>query len=258
MAPRTVQYRMNSLKADVRKSPTVLLIDVRAGSTKLMLPGRRALPSFDTQDALGPQDVAAHVKEHGAQWEFDVVSIAYPGPLRAGRPVADPPGGGKGWVSFDYEKAFRHPVRMIDPVSMQALAAYRGSRMLFVDLGAGVKSALIADDILTPLELGWLRFDAQHNLVEQLTDEGPRRVDYRRWPRDVVAIVANLKAAFGVKEVVLGGQNAARAKPLPRSCRIQTEAQTIAGATRLWGDADGVIAIPRGSCWEIHGVRRSD
>ena len=49
---------------------------------------------------------------------------------------------------------------------------------------------------------------------------------------------------FGVKEVVLGGQNAARAKPLPRSCRIQPEAQTIAGATRLWGDADGVIFLP--------------
>jgi polyphosphate glucokinase len=249
---------MNSLKADVRKSPAVLLIDVRAGSTKFMLPGRRALPSFDTADPLGPQDVAAYIKKHGAQWEFDVVSIAYPGPLRAGRPAADPPGGGKGWVSFDYEKAFRHPVRMIDPVSMHALAAYRGSRMLCVDLGAALKSALIADDILTPLELGWLRFDAQQNLVQQLTDEGARRVDYRRWPRDVAAVVTSLKAAFGVKEVVLGGQNASRAKPLPRNCRIQTEAQTIVGATRLWGDADGVIAIPRGSCWEIHGMRRSD
>jgi hypothetical protein len=147
---------------------------------------------------------------------------------------------------------------MIDPVSMHALAAYRGSRMLCVDLGAALKSALIADDILTPLELGWLRFDAQQNLVQQLTDEGARRVDYRRWPRDVAAVVTSLKAAFGVKEVVLGGQNAARAKPLPRNCRIQTEAQTIVGATRLWGDADGVIAIPRGSCWEIHGMRRSD
>ena len=249
---------MNSLKADVRKSPTVLLIDVRAGSIKLMLPGRRALPSLDTDDALDPGGVAAHVKKLGADCEFNAVSIAYPGPLRAGRPVADPPGVGKGWVSFDYEKAFRHPVRMIDPVSIRALAAYRGSRMLFVDLGAGLKSALIADNILTPLELGWLRFDAQHNLLEQLTDEDARRVDYRRWPREVVAVVANLKAAFGVKEVVLGGQNAARAKPLPRSCRIQTEAQTIVGATRLWGDADGVIAIPRGSCWEIHGMRRSE
>jgi polyphosphate glucokinase len=250
--------RMNSPRPDIRKPPTVLLIEVRAGSTKLMLPGRRALPSFDTEDAPDPRDVAAHVKKHGAQWEFDVVSIAFPGPLREGRPVADPPGVGKGWVSFDYEKAFRHPVRMIDPVSMQALAAYRGPRMLFVDLGAGLKSALIADDILTPLELGWLRFDAQHNLVEQLTDEGPRRVDYRRWPRDVVGLVADLKAAFGVKEVVLGGQNAARAKPLPRGCRIQTGVHTMVGATRLWGDADGVIAIPRGSCWEIHGMRRSD
>jgi polyphosphate glucokinase len=249
---------MNSLRLGTRKPPTVLLIDVRAGSIKLMLPGRRALPSFDAEGGLGPRDVAAHVKKLGADYEFDVVSIAYPGALRAGRPIGEPPGAGKGWVSFDYEKAFRLPVRMIDPVSMQALAAYRGARLLFVDLGAGLKSALIADDILTPLELGWLRFDAQHTLLQQLTGEGPRRVDYRRWPRDVVAVAADLKAAFGVKEVVLGGGNAARAKPLPKICRIQTEAQTIVGAARLWGDTDGVIAIPRGSCWEVHGLRRRD
>jgi polyphosphate glucokinase len=249
---------MNSPRPGTHKPPTVLLIDVRAGSIKLMLPGRRALPSFEAEDAPGPREVAAHVKKLRADYEFDVVSIAYPGALRAGRPTGEPPGAGKGWVSFDYEKAFRVPVRMIDPVSMQALAAYRGARMLFVDLGAGLKSALIADDILTPLELGALRFDAQNNLLQQLTDEGPRRVDYRRWPRDVIALVADLKAAFGVKEVVLGGENAARAKPLPKNCRIQTEPQAITGAARLWGDTDGVIAIPRGSCWEIHGMRRRD
>ncbi len=249
-----LQCGMNSPKAGLRNPPTVLLLDMRPGSIKLMLAGRRALPSFDTDGTLGPRDVAAHVKKLEKEYAFDAVSIAYPGSLRAGRPIGDPPAAGKGWVSFDYEKAFRRPVRMIDPVSLQALAAYRGARMLFVGLGNGLGSALIADNILTPLELGLLRFDAQNNLRQQLVEDGSRRLDFRRWPREVTAVVADLKAAFGVREVVLGGENAARAKPLPKNCRIQTDAQTIMGATRLWGDADGVIAIPRGQCWEIHGT----
>ncbi len=247
---------MNSIKAGLRKPPTVLLIDARAGSIKLMLAGHRALPSLDTDDASpAPREIAAHVKKLEKDYEFDVVSIAYPGALRAGRPVGEPPGAVKGWVSFHYEKAFRRPVRMIDPVSLQALAAYRGARMLFVGLGDGLGSALIADNILTPLELGLLRFDAQNNLRQQLAEDGARRLDFRRWPREVAAVVADLKAAFGVREVVLGGENASRAKPLPKNCRVQTDAQAIVGATRLWGDADGVIAIPRGQCWEIHGTR---
>lgn len=31
------------------------------------------------------------------------------------------------------------------------------------------------------MELGWLRFDRERSLLQQLADTGPERVGYRRW-----------------------------------------------------------------------------
>jgi hypothetical protein len=36
---------------------------------------------------------------------------------------------------------------------MQALGSYQGGRMLFLSLGTGLRSALIVDNVLEPMEL---------------------------------------------------------------------------------------------------------
>jgi hypothetical protein len=123
--------------------------------------------------------------------------------------------------------------------------------MLYIGLGTGFGSTLISDDILVPMELGWLRFDRDISLLQRLADVGPQSVGLRRWRRDVITEVGNLKAAFDVSTIVLGGGNAPRVRPLPRYCRIQTNDAALIGAIRLWGDARGVIAEPRGDLWEI-------
>jgi polyphosphate glucokinase len=127
--------------------------------------------------------------------------------------------------------------------------------MIFIGLGTGLGSTLIANDVLIPLELGWLRFDTRRSLLQQLADNGPQRLGMRRWRRDVISTLGDLKAAFAADEVVLGGGNAVRVEPLPRYCRSNTNAHAMLGAIRLWGDPRGVIAEPRGSIWEISGLR---
>jgi predicted NBD/HSP70 family sugar kinase len=42
-----------------------------------------------------------------------------------------------GLARFDYERAFSRPVRIINDATLQALAAYRGRRMLYIGLGTG-------------------------------------------------------------------------------------------------------------------------
>jgi len=229
----------------------VLMIDIGGGSVKLMLSGRREVRAFETGEDLRPQEMVDTVLRSVEGWAFDVISIGYPGPISAGRPVGDPPRVGRGWTRFDYEAAFARPVRIINDAALQALAAYRGSKMLYIGLGTGFGSTLISDDILVPMELGWLRFDRKLSLLQRLADVGPQRVGYRRWRRDVIAEVGTLKAAFDVSSVVLGGGNAPRAQPVPKYCRIQPNTAALAGAIRLWGDARGVIARPRGDLWEI-------
>ncbi|HEY6927712.1 MAG TPA: ROK family protein, partial [Steroidobacteraceae bacterium] len=143
----------------LNKSPRVLMIDIGGGSVKLMLSGRRAVRRFATGEDLRPREMVETVRQCTGDWPFDVVSIGYPGLVKDGRPASDPLRVGKGWRRFDYEKAFGCPVRIINDASLQALAAYRGSKMLYIGLGTGFGSTLVTDDILIPLELGWLRFD---------------------------------------------------------------------------------------------------
>src|SRR5213593_2225577 len=45
------------------------------------------------------------VKRILKDWEYDIISIGYPGPVIHGRPVHDPHNLGGGWVGFDFGKA---------------------------------------------------------------------------------------------------------------------------------------------------------
>jgi hypothetical protein len=44
---------------------------------------------------------------------------------------------------FNFIRAFRCPVKVIDDAEMQALGSYGGGRMLFLGPGTGLGSALI-------------------------------------------------------------------------------------------------------------------
>jgi polyphosphate glucokinase len=69
-----------------------------------------------------------------ADWKYDAVSIGYPGPVAQGRPIIEPYHLGRGWVGFDFKKAFDRPVKIINDAAMQALGSYQGGRMLFLGL----------------------------------------------------------------------------------------------------------------------------
>ena len=152
---------MTALKS--RRHPRVLMIDVGGGSVKLMTTEQRDTRSFDTGNSLTAKQMASRVRAETVDWSYDRISIGYPGKVVDGRPVEDPPRVGRGWVDFDYQKALGRPVRIINDAALQALSAYRGGRMLFIGLGTGLGSALVADNVLVPLELGLLRFETRHS-----------------------------------------------------------------------------------------------
>jgi polyphosphate glucokinase len=102
--------------------------------------------------------MTAAVRKVAWGWKYDVVSIGYPGVALHGRPIAEPRNLAKGWVTFDYGAAFGRPVRIINDAAMQALGSYRGGKMLFLGLGTGLGSTLIADGIVEPMELGDLPY----------------------------------------------------------------------------------------------------
>ena len=72
--------------------------------------------------------------------------------------MAEPHNLAKGWVGFNFEKAFKCPVKIVNDAAMQALGSYKSGRMLFLGLGTGLGSAMIIDGALLPMELAHLPY----------------------------------------------------------------------------------------------------
>ena len=102
--------------------------------------------------------MVAQVKPLITDWKFDAISMGFPAPVRDGQIQSEPKHLGKGWVGFDFEKAFGRPVRILNDAAMQALGSYHGRRMLFLGLGTGLGSALVLDNCVLQLELGDLPY----------------------------------------------------------------------------------------------------
>ncbi len=99
----------------------VLVCDVGGHNVKILATGQDEPRKLSSGPTLTAQLMASGVKNLAGEWKYDVVSIGYPGPIRQGRPAAEPHNLGSGWVGFDYEATFGCPVRLINDAAMQAL-----------------------------------------------------------------------------------------------------------------------------------------
>ena len=136
----------------------VLVVDVGGTHVKILATGQTEHREFASGATMTPTEMVAGVLHSAEGWDYEVVSMGYPGPALRGKPVSEPHNLGSGWVGFDFESAFKHPVKIINDAAMQALGSYRGGRMLFLGLGTGLGSAMIVDGILEPMELGHLPY----------------------------------------------------------------------------------------------------
>jgi polyphosphate glucokinase len=211
----------------------VLVIDIGGTHVKIRAT-RQSRRMFDSSPKLTPAAMIARVNELAGDWEYDVVSIGYPGVVRHNRPIAEPRNLGPGWVGFDFEAGFKRPVKVINDAAMQALGSYRGhGTMLFLGFGTGVGSALIVDGVIVPLELGHLPF--KHGTFEDyLGAGGLKRLGKKKWRKEVAYCVGTLIPALNLDDVVLGGGNAKKLKTLPAGCRAGNNAKAFVGGFRLW------------------------
>jgi polyphosphate glucokinase len=212
----------------------ILVVDVGGTHVKLLATGHRKRREFRSGPSLTAGEMIAKAKQVAAGWEFDVVTIGYPGPVKQGRPVAEPHNLGPGWVGFDFAKAFKCRVKLINDAAMQALGDYRGGRMLFLGLGTGLGSALIVDGVLAPLELAHLPYQKGRTFESYVGLRGLKRLGRRKWEKYVWDVVERLTAAMQVDDVVIGGGNASRLKKIPAGVRRGVNRRAFIGGYRLW------------------------
>ncbi len=212
----------------------ILAIDVGGTHVKVLRSGMREHRRFDSSTDLSAAEMTSKVLELTKDWDYDVVSIGYPGPVAHNRPIAEPHNLGKGWVGFDFESAFGRPVRIVNDAVMQALGSYSGGRMLFLGLGTGLGAAMIVDDAVEPMELAHLEYRHGKTFEHYLGRDGLKRMGLKKWRHMVASAVEHLAAALEPEYIVLGGGNATKMKALPPHTRLGDNENAFIGGFRLW------------------------
>jgi hypothetical protein len=210
-----------------------LVIDVGGSNVKLLI-SRTERRKFKSGLALTPRAMVTEMKPLVSDWKFDAISMGFPAPVRDGRIVSEPKHLAKGWVRFDFAKAFGKPVRIINDAAMQALGSYHGRRMLFLGLGTGLGSTLVWDNYVLPLELGDLPYRNGAIIEDYLGKPGLTRFGEKTWRCDVEHALVQLKKSLIADYIVLGGGNAKKLDELPEGVERGHNRNAFLGGTRLW------------------------
>jgi predicted NBD/HSP70 family sugar kinase len=212
----------------------ILVVDIGGTSVKLLMSMRdeRAFPSGTR---MGPRQFKEKLIETVRGWKFESVSIGFPAPVRNGRITRDPKHLGQGWIGCNFSRALGTPVRVINDAAMQALGSYRGGgRMLFLGLGTGLGSALVWNSTLMPLELGDLPYRHSHIIENYLGIPGLNLLGQKKWKREVLYAIMQLKKSFIADYVVLGGGLVHRFNRLPKGIQRGRNKNAFLGGMRLW------------------------
>lgn len=199
----------------------------------MLATGQETPRKFESGKTLTPKRMMAEIDRSVADWEYDVVSIGFPGPVLKDRVILEPWNLGKGWVDFDFKKAFKCPVKVMNDAAMQALGSYRRGKMLFLGLGTGLGSAMVFGETVLSMELAHLPY-RKSTMEDYVGLRGLEKHGKKKWRKLVADVTARLVAALEPDEVVLGGGNVRLLKELPPLCRAGDNNNAFIGGFRLW------------------------
>ena len=218
----------------MKTSRRILVLDIGGTHIKLLVTAMKQPIIIPSGPTLTPRIMIRRVKDAVKNSRFDLVSIGYPGPVVHGRPLREPHNLGRGWVGFDFRKALGLPVKIINDAAMQALGSYKGGRLLFLGLGTGLGSAMIADGVVEPMEIAHLPYKSGKTYEDYLGIRGLKRLGRKKWERQVDKVVSLLREALQPEDVVLGGGNVKKLKKLPPGTRLGSNQNAFAGGFQLW------------------------
>jgi polyphosphate glucokinase len=212
----------------------ILVIDIGGTHVKVLASGQKTPIKIPSGPKMTARRMVKLVREATSKWRYEAVSVGFPGPVIANRPMREPHNLGEGWVHFDFHRAFGRPTKVVNDAAMQALGSYNKGRMLFLGLGTGLGSAMVFDGVVEPLELAHLPYKKDRTYEDYLGLRGLERYGKKKWRKHVNDVVERLQAAFEVDDVVVGGGNARLIKDLPKGARVGDNDNAFTGGFRLW------------------------
>src|ERR1700759_1093128 len=102
----------------------VLMLDIGGTNVKMMASGHEGFRKFPSGRTLTAAKMVKGVLEKTEDWQYEAISLGFPGLVRDGKIARNPLNLGGGWMDFDFEKAFKKPLRIINIASMWDLARF--------------------------------------------------------------------------------------------------------------------------------------
>ena len=212
----------------------VLVIDIGGTNVKIASSDNRVPEKIPSGPDLTAKKMVEDVLTATKGWDFDCITLGYPGPVNHDAPIMEPHNLAPGWIDFPYAKAFGKPYRFINDAAMQALGGYKGGKMLFLGTGTGLGSAVIAEGFILPLELAHLPYKRGCTYEDYVGLAGLEKRGKKKWRKSVLDIVERLQAAMVCDYVLLGGGNAKLMKKLPQHVILGANSNAIEGGIKLW------------------------
>ncbi len=211
----------------------VLVIDIGGSNIKLLATNQPERIKIPSGRDFTPEELVPMVINAAKDWNYDVISIGFPGVVKQGKIAANPVNMGVGWMGFDFETAFGCPVKIINDAAMQALGSYEGGKLLFMGFGTGLGTAMIFDDLILPLEGGHMPFK-QGTFESHVGNSALKKMGKKRWKELVYLSIAHFRRCFQPDQIVLGGGNSKLLEDIPDDCVLGSNKNAFTGGFRLW------------------------
>jgi polyphosphate glucokinase len=211
----------------------ILVIDIGGTKVKLLATGQSEPTKFLSGKSMTPAIMLAEIRKLTKDWKYDVISIGYPGVVKNGKIITEPHNLAKGWINFDFEAACKVPVKIMNDAAMQALGSYKSGNLLFLGLGTGLGTALIAEGIAVPMEVAHLPY-RRGTFEDFVGARGLKKLGKKKWRQHVMICIERLRAAVLPDDIVIGGGNAKYLKELPPATRLGDNSFAFAGGFRMW------------------------
>jgi predicted NBD/HSP70 family sugar kinase len=217
----------------------ILVIDIGGSNVKILATGAQERIKIPSGPEFTPAQMVDLVKEFSSIWEYDKISMGFPGVVKNNKLVSEPVNLGGGWSTFDYQKAFGKPIKIVNDAAMQAVGNYEGKKLLFLGLGTGLGTAMIINHTIVPIEGGHLPYK-KSTFETYINKTYLQRKGSKKWEKHVLKTVDIFTDAFQPEDVVIGGGNSKLLTQVPEGCRLGTNQNAFIGGFRLWEEAFNV------------------
>jgi polyphosphate glucokinase len=235
------------MKKEQSASPRFLSIDIGGSHIKAtILNDKGALQmeydKIQTPIPANPENVVNAIKKLVKSFaNYDMVSVGFPGYVRAGVVKTAPNLGSEPWKDFDLSKRLEvelgKPTRVVNDADMQGLGVVSGKGLeMVITLGTGFGTALLVNGQLMPhLELAHHPFAKGKTYDDYVGERALEKEGLQKWNRRMKRVLKVLKTVINYDKLYIGGGNSDKLNfKLDKNIKLVTNQDGIKGGSRLW------------------------